>query len=50
MNCKVNNELFQGLSQPALDLASITSHIHNWVLFLFWLQKNEGFFLELFLH
>ena len=22
----------------ALDLASITSHIHNWVLFLFWLH------------
>ena len=33
---------------PALDLASITSHIHNWVLFL--LGSIPSFFLELFLH
>ena len=32
----------------ASDLASITSHIHNWVLFLLWLIPS--FFLELFLH
>ena len=32
----------------ALDLASITSHIHNWVLFLLWLCTS--FFLEFFLH
>ena len=32
----------------ALDLASITSHIHNWVLFLF--DSTSSFFLELFLH
>ena len=31
----------------ASDFASITSHIHNWVLFLLWLQL---FILELFLH
>ena len=31
----------------ASDLASITSHIHNWVLFLLWLHP---FILELFLH
>ena len=32
----------------ASDLASITSHIHNWVLFL--LCSISSFFLELFLH
>ena len=32
----------------ASDLASITSHIHSWVLFLLWLHPS--FFLELFLH
>ena len=32
----------------ASDLASITSHIHNWVLFL--LGSISSFFLELFLH
>ena len=32
----------------ASDLASITSHIHNWVLFLLWL--HPFIFLELFLH
>ena len=32
----------------ASDLASITSHIHNWVLFLLWLHPS--FFLEFFLH
>ena len=32
----------------ALDLASITSHIHNWVLFSLWLRFF--IFLELFLH
>ena len=32
----------------ASDLASIISHIHNWVLFLLWLCLS--FFLELFLH
>ena len=32
----------------ALDLASITSHIHRWVLFL--LGSIPSFFLELFLH
>ena len=32
----------------ASDLASITSHIHNCVLFLLWLIPS--FFLELFLH
>ena len=31
----------------ASDLASITSHIHKWVLFSLWLHL---FFLELFLH
>ena len=31
----------------ASNLASVTSHIHNWVLFLLWLCS---FFLELFLH
>ena len=42
---------FQVLMQycsTASDLASITSHIHNWVLFLLWLHPS--FFLELFLH
>ena len=33
----------------ASDLASITSHIHNWVLF-FWFGSISSFFLELFLH
>ena len=32
----------------ASDLTSITSHIHNWVLFLLWLHPS--FFLELLLH
>ena len=32
----------------ALDLASITSHIHSWVLFCF--GSVSSFFLELFLH
>ena len=32
----------------ALDLASVTSHIHNWVLFLPWL--HPFILLELFLH
>ena len=32
----------------ASDLASITSHIHNWVLFCF--GSIPSFFLELFLH
>ena len=32
----------------ALDLASITSHIHNWVSFCF--GPVSSFFLELFLH
>ena len=32
----------------ASDLASMTSHIHNWVMFLLWLISS--FFLELFLH
>ena len=32
----------------ALDLASITSHIHNWVLFSLWVRFF--IFLELFLH
>ena len=32
----------------ASDLASITSHIHNWVLFLLWL--HPFILLELFLH
>ena len=32
----------------ALDLASITSHIHSWVLFCF--GSIPSFFLELFLH
>ena len=32
----------------ASDLASITSHIHNWMLFLLWFCSS--FFLELFLH
>ena len=32
----------------ALDLASTTSHIHNWVLFCF--GTIPSFFLELFLH
>ena len=32
----------------ALDLASITSRIHNWALFLF--GSIPSFFLELFLH
>ena len=32
----------------ALDLASITSHIHHWVLFCF--GSIPSFFLELFLH
>ena len=31
-----------------MDLASITSHIHNWVLFLLWL--HPFILLELFLH
>ena len=31
----------------ASDLASTTSHIHNWVLFLLWLHP---FILEIFLH
>ena len=30
------------------DLASITSHIHSWVLFLLW--RHPFIFLELFLH
>ena len=32
----------------ALDFTSVTSHIHNWVLFLLWLFSS--FFQELFLH
>ena len=32
----------------ASDFSSITSHIHNWVLFSFWLIPS--FFQELFLH
>ena len=35
------------LSFTALGFNSITSHIHNWSLFLLWLCP---FFLELFLH
>ena len=34
----------------ALDLPSITSHIHNWVLFLLRAEAFPSFFLELFLH
>ena len=35
------------LLSTALDFTSITSHIHNWALFLLWLHL---FILELFLH
>ena len=31
-----------------MDLASLTSYIHNWVMFFLWLIPS--FFLELFLH
>ena len=44
-------EVTQGLKKAydrQEDLASITSHIHSWVLFLLW--RHPFIFLELFLH
>ena len=55
--CFLLNILFHGFNIPgsyavslftASDLASITSHIHNWVCFRF--GSIPSFFLELFLH